>query len=437
MKTPLFVKRFRTLPKKARTVFIATIIIIILFLFFIIKSFMVTTERDVKEQEIGKANVNASKLLNGKETGGVSGNQSHNEDLKKRQSAAIEKAKGGDASYIPSVEDEEKIADITVTTAEDARNIAKEKAKADGLVPKSAPSVDIFGQTSSFETVNLSTKQDVPNTAGMKAASKQHAAKVNSNIKYLTSKIKSWGVPPAGLAVTQNITTDKIQFEGNKKNTPASNEGAVNPSANQNNNINLAKPSKRGYLKGDVIIASLDNYLNSDNAADYARLTIQQGPLRNAKVLAKPTVKNNAFNVSTYWITYDGYSIPFKAVAVTVDDKMQTALSTDVDYHTFQNTSLLILGSVVEGVAERASETGTTVTTSNTVISSKPEATTKDLWIAGLGKVGERGARAAINNSNRAPTVILDGKEKGIVGLMMIEDFNPQWLPEIKESKVY
>ena len=112
-------------------------------------------------------------------------------------------------------------------------------------------------------------------------------------------------------------------------------------------------------------------------------------------------------------------------------------MSTDVDYHTFMHTTLLVLGSLTEGVAERAANIGETIVTDTGQIIVKDDPSTKDLLISGFGKVGQRAAQAAIQNSNRPPTVILDGQEKGIVGLMMVEDFNPDWLPEIKENQVY
>lgn len=422
---------FKSLPKKARTVFVMTMVIIVVFVAFLVKSFLVSTEKPAKALEQGRAEVNAGALIEGKGTGGnVSGSQDRVNELKSRQEKKISNAKSNSGSYIPSMDDEEQIAEISVRTAEDARQEAKEDAIASGLIGDSEPEIDIFGKTGSFERLTLTKSQSVPDSPGMQRAGKEHTARVNQKIKYLTSKIKTWDYTESGQAVNQRIAIDS----GYSKEK----ESISTKNPNKKTKAEDDQIRKRGYLKGDVLIATLDNYLNSDNATSYARMTIQQGPLKDAKVLAKPSVNNDVFNIETYWLTHKGRSIPFQAVAITIDDQMKTGIRTDVDYHTFANTSLLILGSFVEGYAERAENTGTsTLVTNTTSLVTEGEVTDKDLIIGGLGKVGERGAQAAIANSNRKPTVILDGKEMGVVGLMMVEDFNPNWLPEIKENQVY
>jgi hypothetical protein len=422
---------FKSLPKKARTVFIMTLVIIVLIIFFVVKSFMVTTVKTPNAQEKGKAEVNAGALIDGKGSAGdVSGGRGRTKDLKTRQENKIKQAKANSGSYIPSMDEEEQIAEISVRTAEDARAEAKEEALEDGLIGEEGPEIDIFGKTRSFETLTLTKKQSVPNSPGMALPRKEYTAKVNQKVKYLSSKIKSWDYTSPGVAASQEISVAIVKSEEQKQSV--ANASAVNDSDSADD------IGKRGYLKGDVIIATLDNYLNSDNAASYARMTIQQGPLRDAKVLATPTVNNDAFNIKSYWLTHKGRSVSFKAVAVTIDDQMKTSMSTDVDYHTFANTSLLVIGSFVQGFAERAENTGTSTTISDTAtVINQDETSDRDLIIGGFGEVGKRASAAAIANSTRKPTVILDGKKMGVVGLMMVEDFNPNWLPEIKENQVY
>lgn len=423
-------KTFKSLPKKARTVFIMTIAIIVLIAFFIVKSFIASTEREPNAQELGKANVNAGALIEGKGSGGaVSGGRERTEELKARQQSKIQKAKSNSGSYIPSMDEEEQIAEISVRTAEDARAEAKEVALEEGLIGEEGPDIDIFGKTRSFETLKLTKSQAVSSSPGMQLPRKEYTAKVNQKVKYLTSKIKSWDYSSTGTPINQTITVVDNRTQ----------EQATLSATNEAKPANVEETlGKRGYLKGDVIIATLDNYLNSDNAASYARLTIQQGPLKNAKVLATPTVNNDAFNIKAYWLTYKGRSVPFQAVAVTIDDQMKTAMSTDVDYHVFMNTSLLVIGSFVEGFSERAENTGTSTTITNAApVITQGEVSDRDLIISGFGEVGKRASQAALANSTRKPTVKLSGKKIGVVGLMMVEDFNPTWLPEIKENQVY
>ncbi len=271
--------------------------------------------------------------------------------------------------------------------------------------------------------------------AGKRMKEEEFKAAVQARLRIYSQVVgNTKGASSAGALVSRGIAT------GGKD----AGVGPGNPAEDQRDDKNVeGSKAKRGYLPGDVVLAKLDNYVNTDESGKWMRLTLVDGPVEGARVMASYQRVGGVIVAETStisWrdpITKQSHTAPFVGTLVTADSKMQEGISSDTNYHTVYRWGMLIFSGAMKGVGEVYLQGSDEVITDNGNIIKVNERGPKDIAFGVAKGVGDQLSAIAAREFDTPPTVIADPREIGILGIMMTSEVNYPWLPLISENDVY
>ncbi len=227
----------------------------------------------------------------------------------------------------------------------------------------------------------------------------------------------TWNPPPTQQVVRGNPVPANAKQAGEQGVGGVPGEG-VPPGA-----AAVAEPTGNVLKAGTIEIAVLDTGINSDEQSPILATIVQQGPLKNAKLLGQfsRVDKKLVLNFTTLSIPNLNKSISINAVAID-PDTAKTALASDVNNHYLLRYGTLIASSFLQGLGTAVSQSGSTVVfqpAGNTFITN-PTTSAAQKGLVALGNVGTQYAATLGQNFQKPPTVTLNAGSA--VGILLMSD---------------
>jgi hypothetical protein len=201
------------------------------------------------------------------------------------------------------------------------------------------------------------------------------------------------------------------------------------------------KYSGDDFLPGRIILARVDGYIESDTQTPFVRLKPVEGQadwVNDAIFLAQPTlVEGQGFRIDVEKLTWKKNSGSFKAVVVSPDEKRNSLVVDEIDSREATRLAYLFFGGALSGVNTLASQLGGSVVSNNgNQVNTGVEINNKNLAISAAGGIGSRAESYLMSKvSTTKDNHILHVNK--LVGLMIIEKPNLDWLPNLNNNSVY
>lgn len=175
---------------------------------------------------------------------------------------------------------------------------------------------------------------------------------------------------------------------------------------------------------GAILYAVLDTAVNSDYPDSPVMATIVAGKYKGAKVLGKiNTVQNGQRVMLTFTkLTESSWPTGLTINAYAIDpDTARTAVATDVNNHYMLRYGSLFASSFLQGLGQAISESGTTVSSDDGVVtSSTDDLNTEETILVALGTVGQNASGEVNKLVNTPPTVKV---KAGVgIGILFMDD---------------
>ncbi|MGX9960623.1 TrbI/VirB10 family protein [Xanthomonas euvesicatoria] len=178
---------------------------------------------------------------------------------------------------------------------------------------------------------------------------------------------------------------------------------------------------------GDMLYATLDTAINTDQPGPVLATVRQPGPFKGAKLLGSMQQSGQGKAVG---IQFTAMSVPgeassrsISAWAVDPNKDYRTALASDVNNHYVIRGLSTFVGAFVSGYADGLIQGGQNqqvVQSDGYAVVQQDAYTTKQLNQIGLGNVGRKWAQEMDKSSDRKPTITVDA---GIdVGILFTQD---------------
>lgn len=175
---------------------------------------------------------------------------------------------------------------------------------------------------------------------------------------------------------------------------------------------------------GAILYAVLDTAVNSDYPDSPVMATIVAGKYKGAKVLGKINTVQNGQRVM---LTFDKLTEASWPTGLTINayaidpDTARTAVATDVNNHYMLRYGSLFASSFLQGLGQAISESGTTVSSDDGVVtSSTDDLNTEETILVALGTVGQNASGEVNKLVNTPPTVKV---KAGVgIGILFMDD---------------
>jgi hypothetical protein len=207
------------------------------------------------------------------------------------------------------------------------------------------------------------------------------------------------------------------------------------------NKAPVEKYSGDDFLPGRIILARIDGYIESDTQTPFVRLKPVEGQadwVNDAIFLAQPKlVEGQGFRIDVEKLTWKNNSGAFKAVVVSPDEKRNSLVVDEIDSREATRLAYLFFGGALSGVNTLASQLGGSVVTNNgNQVNTGVEINNKNLAISAAGGIGSRAENYLMSKvSTTKDNHILHVNK--LVGLMIIEKPDLDWLPSLNNNSVY
>jgi intracellular multiplication protein IcmE len=195
--------------------------------------------------------------------------------------------------------------------------------------------------------------------------------------------------------------------------------------------------AQREVLPGYTYFAVLKNEINSDYPGPVTA-SIVNGNLHGAKLLGSFERQTDVVKIIFNQMVYQQQLYSIHAIAVD-PEKYRTALADDVDHHYAERYGLFFIASFGKGYAD-ALQTGSTVSNSGGVVSTKDKLSPSEKLEYALGETGNQFLPTLRDQINRPPTVTVNQGQG--VGIMFLESVKlqpnnspsdtPEWLSEMR-----
>lgn len=218
-----------------------------------------------------------------------------------------------------------------------------------------------------------------------------------------------------------------------------SNTGNTSGSLDMNYGLDGAGQQKstgtgRGLWVGDVLLGKVINGLKSTTPSHLMLVEIiQPEELAGAKLSFTPTVEYDNYVFSANSFNYKGNNELLNAIVVTPDANLSTGYRSDVNYHELYKWGMIFLTGVAGGAAEYVNRIGGSVAVSGETVVQSKEFDSKEVFISAAGGVANAASGELANAIEKEPTVWVHAGD--IVGIMVAEDYNPQWFPFIPKHR--
>lgn len=377
-------------------------------------------------------NSQASKLgpseLQNVSIGDGGGSARHQQAIAQQNAENADVAAKQGKSYIPTVVAEEdqvnsdRLLDSLIEPkAEGAEAKADPQiAQVEVEIPKGLPPTDSPGDISAQEWARMQAEATALAKLQMEARLRQEKA--------YQEKLKA--MQDALLAELQQVT-GKIAYEPHKSTvfdlsnedvqpgiegkTAAAQTVSTDATEEQLSVVSPLKP-------GDVLYASINQFLNSDSPLPAITATVLAGEHKGSTLIGGFKRNNDVLAVTfEELVSPTGEVLKFKAFAIDPADTHKSGIASDVDNHYFFRGASLVFSSLAEGFS-KALQLDESIKTTST----GPEGVTetvqyrdysvKDQLLIAAGTLGERTAEIARQNFNREKTVTaVAGSEAAVI----------------------
>ncbi|MCZ4337777.1 DotG/IcmE/VirB10 family protein [Shewanella colwelliana] len=406
-----------TLPRRAKRVYLMSIGVIVVGGVIVTK--MMSPDESALEGIAAKAN------LPGVSTSGSSGGETkvsyaQKRDIKTQEEQRLEQSRAENETYLPDM------TKLSIAVEDDQPFFDS--------VPQEEPSDVLEDEPSSLEEqleVEIAEDKAKQSNNAARMREEEFKAAVQAKLSMYSQITSNSKMTKAGGMLVSRASTAANQVDGSVA------TGAPNAMGGSSASIDSSTNGKRGFLPGDVLLAKLDNYVNTDESGSWLRLTLIDGPMEGARVMANYQRVGGVIVAKTSTISWKNRTSPFVGTLVTGDSKMQEGISSDTDYHTFYRWGMLIFSGALKGVGEVYLAGSDEVITDNGNIIKVNERGPKDIAFGVAKGVGDQLATIAAREFDIPPTVIADPQEIGLLGIMVTSEVNYEWLPLISEDDVY
>ncbi|CAH6942928.1 conserved hypothetical protein [Vibrio chagasii] len=192
----------------------------------------------------------------------------------------------------------------------------------------------------------------------------------------------------------------------------------------------------RGLRVGDYMLGKVLNGLHSSTPSRFMMVEILTPPLQGAIIPYIPELKYDKYVFSGDSVRHNGNQGGLQTVVVTPNENLSTGYRSNVDYHTFYRVTMMLAAGFASGAKTYVETLGGEVSISNdsTVVEAK-EFKWEEALAVGAGSVVEEGQEIIREEISTPPTV--DVASGDLIGIMVIDDFNPSWFPYIPKSQQY
>lgn len=192
----------------------------------------------------------------------------------------------------------------------------------------------------------------------------------------------------------------------------------------------------RGLRVGDYMLGKVLNGLHSSTPSRFMMVEILTPPLQGAIIPYIPELKYDKYVFSGDSVRHNGNQGSLQTVVVTPNENLSTGYRSNVDYHTFYRVTMMLAAGFASGAKTYVETLGGEVSIGNdsTVVEAK-EFKWEEALAVGAGSVVEEGQDIIREEISTPPTV--DVTSGDLIGIMVIDDFNPSWIPFIPKSQQY
>lgn len=386
-------KAWVSLPVKAKKIYKLTIAIFIISSFYLYSTF----SGPPSETLLASANIAKNVPETLAKDGAVEIDYQQKIDLNKQEESLAEESRSNGETYVPNFQ--------TI----DAKTGDEDGIRLDQSLPEEMPKP---------ESTNVAPKSKERTRQPQELRGERSEemtrmieARVGAYAQIISSTKESKGVGTFYThykAEVQNAAAETLPVsDGTYLN--ASGERVMSPEVNQ-------------LTPGDVIMAKIDNYINSDKSSKFVRLTGLEGDLEGATIMASYERVEGVIIITTSTISKGGITRPMTGVVVSADGKMETGLSTDTDNHTLYRWSALVFSGALKGAGEFYLASSDEVITDNGNVIKVNERDPLDVVFGVAKGIGDATADIAKNEFNIPPTVIVDPEELSVVGIMLTQE---------------
>ncbi|MFV7771959.1 DotG/IcmE/VirB10 family protein [Shewanella marisflavi] len=406
-----------TLPRRAKRVYLMSIGVIVIGGVIVTK--MMSPDESALEGIAAKAN------LPGVSTSGSSGGETkvsyaQKRDIKTQEEQRLEQSRAENETYLPDM------TKLDIAVEDDQPFFDSE--------PQEEPSEPVLEEPSSLEDqleVEIAEDKAKQGNNAARMREEEFKAAVQAKLGMYSQIMSNSKMTKASGMLVSRASAGASQADESGA------TGAPNTAGGSSASIDNSTNGKRGFLPGDVLLAKLDNYVNTDESGNWLRLTLIDGPMEGARVMANYQRVGGVIVAKTATISWKNRTAPFVGTLVTGDSKMQEGISSDTDYHTFYRWGMLIFSGAMKGVGEVYLSGSDEVITENGNIIKVNERGPKDIAFGVAKGVGDQLSTIAAREFDIPPTVIADPREIGLLGIMVTSEVNYGWLPLISEEDVY
>ena len=173
-------------------------------------------------------------------------------------------------------------------------------------------------------------------------------------------------------------------------------------------------------LPGEKVYAVNEYEINSDSPLqDVVAKVVSPIELSGSRFFGKFKRYDEMLVIEFERFVHNGKETRLRALAINPSDS-GVDVASDVNTHFIARWAGLFVSSFAEGMANAVAGAGTvnTITTGGAIVQSRNKATTRDIIIEGVGKVGEKAGTSMEANFKRPPTVrVYRGAEMAVVVL--------------------
>lgn len=194
------------------------------------------------------------------------------------------------------------------------------------------------------------------------------------------------------------------------------------------------KGKGRGLRVGDTLIGKVKNGLRSTSPSPLLLVeVVQPEELKGAMFSFTPQVAYDNYVFQSNSFNYFGESDQINAIVVTPSANLETGYRTDVDYHRLYKWGMIFFSGIFSGAADYVNNLGGSVEVAGDTVIETNEFDWKKLIASSAGGVADSAQQEVEKAIEIPPTVWIDAGD--IIGIMIAEDYNPQWFPFIPKHR--
>lgn len=166
------------------------------------------------------------------------------------------------------------------------------------------------------------------------------------------------------------------------------------------------------YARAGTMVSALLLTPMSSDAPGPVLAEITSGPLSGARLLGTMALNKEAIGIRFSTISRPGWPKSYSVNAVGMDERLSTALATDVNRHSFSRYTALLGGTFLEAYGIAMGQTGESIIiTSGGIVSDQPDLTQEQALDSAYGAVlGEMGQEWQ-QRANIPATVTVEGQD--------------------------